>query len=353
VSAAPDVSQLGSCPIRVGAYDRVVKGHGSGGRLSQELLESVFLRGLGNPVLQRQEDAATLAPAPGRLAVTTDAFVVHPAFFPGGDIGSLAVHGTVNDLAVAGAVPRYLIASFILEEGLLLSDLARVVASMRAACERAGVQLVAGDTKVVEKGKGDQLFITTTGVGWVPEGRSLSIASARPGDRLLLSGTLGDHGIAILSVREGLTFETEIRSDSAPLNSLTSMLLELSPEIRCMRDPTRGGLASTLNELAAASAVGVEIDEAALPIRPEVRAACELLGLDPLHVANEGKLVAVVPAERAEATLAAARAHPQGREAALIGEVVAAHPKRVTMRSVVGGTRLVSMLAGEQLPRIC
>ena len=279
--------------------------------------------------------------------------MVRPIFFPGGDIGKLAVHGTVNDLAVGGAVPLFLSAAFILEEGLAIADLTRIVASMREACSVAGVSLVTGDTKVVDRGKGDQIYITTSGIGLVPDGRSLSISAARPGDRILVSGTIGDHGIAIMSVREGIEFETVLESDSAPLTDLTRVMLEACPQIRCMRDPTRGGLSSALNELAAASRVGVELNEAAIPLRREVRGACEMLGLDPLYVANEGKLIAVVPPGDAERLLAVMRDHPLGRNAAIIGEVVEDHPGMVTMHSVVGGERVVTMLAGEQLPRIC
>jgi hydrogenase expression/formation protein HypE len=315
--------------------------------------------GFGNDVLAALEDQATLSLDSGsgvagpRLAFTTDAFVVRPLFFPGGDIGRLAVHGTVNDLAVGGARPLFLSAAFILEEGLPLADLQRIVASMRAACTEAGVALVNGDTKVVDRGKGDGVYIATSGIGLVPEGRSLSIHHARPGDRVLVSGTLGDHGIAIMSVREGLEFETVLESDTAPLTGLVEALLKACPRTRCMRDPTRGGLSSVLNELALASRVGVELEEAAIPLRPEVRGACEMLGLDPLYVANEGKLVAVVPPEDADRALEALRNHPLGRAAALVGTVSAEHPGMVTMCSLVGGERVVSMLAGEQLPRIC
>ncbi len=350
------VEGFGTCPVPQSRYDRVLLGHGSGGQLSNDLIRHLFLPALGNEVLAALEDQATLTleEAKGvRLAFTTDSFVVRPLFFPGGDIGRLAVHGTVNDLAVGGATPLYLSAAFILEEGLPLVDLRRIAASMRAACQEAGVTLVTGDTKVVDRGKGDQVFITTSGIGVVPAGRSLSIRNARPGDCILLSGTLGDHGMAIMSVREGLEFETVLQSDSAPLTSLAHEMLRVGPAIRCMRDPTRGGLASTLNELADASRVGVTVNEAALPLRPEVKAACEMLGLDPLYVANEGKLIAVVPQESADAVLAAMRSHPLGRAAALIGTVVADHPGMVVMRSVVGGERIVTMLAGEQLPRIC
>jgi hydrogenase expression/formation protein HypE len=351
-----EAAALGTCPVPVSQYDHILLGHGSGGQLSADLLRRLFLPAFDNEVLAALEDQAVVgldgATGP-RLAFTTDSFVVRPIFFPGGDIGRLAVHGTVNDLAVGGARPLFLSAAFILEEGLALADLKRVVASMRAACDEAGVALVTGDTKVVDRGKGDQVFITTSGIGVVPEGRALSIRAARPGDRILVSGTLGDHGVAILSVREGLEFETVLESDSAPLADLTRVMLEACPGIRCMRDPTRGGLSSALNELAAASRVGVELREAAIPLRPEVRGACEMLGLDPLYVANEGKLIAVAPPAEADRLLEAMRRHPLGRNAALIGEVVAEHPGMVVMRSLVGGERVVTMLAGEQLPRIC
>lgn len=349
----------GACPVPFSQYDRIVLGHGSGGRLSADLLRHVFLPAFANPVLGELEDQATLnLGAAGdqtlpRLALTTDAFVVRPIFFPGGDIGSLAIHGTVNDLAVGGARPLYISAAFILEEGLPLADLHRITESMKQACDESGVTLVAGDTKVVDRGKADQVFITTTGVGIVPAGRRLSIHAARPGDCIILSGTIGDHGIAILSVREGLEFETVLESDSASLADLAEIVLAASPNVHCMRDPTRGGLASALNELAEASRVGVQINESAIPLRPEVRAACELLGLDPLHVANEGKLIAVVPAAEADAVVAALRAHSLGLNAVMIGTVVSEHAGLVTMRSLVGGERVVSMLAGEQLPRIC
>jgi hydrogenase expression/formation protein HypE len=349
---------FGACPLPRSQYLHIVLGHGGGGRLTADLIEKVFVPAFGSDVLARLEDQATVqlgrdnhAKAP-RLAFTTDAFVVKPLFFPGGDIGRLAVCGTVNDLAVGGAEPLYLSAAFILEEGFALTDLARIVQSMRAACDEAGVSLVTGDTKVVDKGKGDQIFITTSGIGVVPEGRELSIRSARPGDCIVISGTIGDHGVAIMSLREGIAFETELESDCAPLIGLTRTMLAASPTIRAMRDPTRGGVASVLNELATASGVGVRIDEASIPVRPEVRAACEMLGLDPLYVANEGKLIGVVPAEHARTLVDAMRAHPLGRDAAVIGEVVAEHPGMVTVRSAIG-ERFVMMAAGEQLPRIC
>ncbi|WP_197447030.1 hydrogenase expression/formation protein HypE [Tautonia plasticadhaerens] len=339
--------------------DRVLLGHGGGGRATADLIGRLFVPAFGNEVLAALEDQATVrlpggdgVPAP-RIAISTDAFVVRPLFFPGGDIGRLAVHGTINDLVVGGAEPLYLAAAFILEEGLALDDLGRIVASMRDSCAEAGVILVAGDTKVVDRGKGDGVYITTTGVGLAPEGRSLSIRDARPGDRILVSGTIGDHGIAIMSVREGIEFETALESDTAPLGGLVRAMLGACPGIRAMRDPTRGGVSAALNELAAASRVGVTLLEGSIPVRPEVRGACEMLGLDPLDVANEGKLLAVSPPEDADALLAAMRSHPLGRDAAIIGRVVAEHPGMVTLRSVVGGERIVSMLSGEQLPRIC
>jgi hydrogenase expression/formation protein HypE len=358
-TAAVDFAQF-SCPLPKVDYEHVLLGHGSGGTLSADLIQRVFMAGYGSspPALEDQA-TLTLGKSSGngrstpRIALTTDSFVVRPTFFPGGDIGRLSVHGTVNDLAVGGATPLYLSAAFILEEGLPMNDLRRVVASMREACAEAGVAIVTGDTKVVDRGKGDQIFITTTGVGIVPEGRSLSVRNARPGDKVLISGTIGDHGIAILSVREGIEFETVLESDSASLHDLTRVMLEECPSIRWMRDPTRGGLSSSLNELADASRVGVKLDEAAIPVRPEVHAACAMLGLDPLYVANEGKLVAVVPPRDAETLLDVMRGHPLGRQAAVIGEVVDEHPGMVILRSFIGGERVVAMLAGEQLPRIC
>jgi hydrogenase expression/formation protein HypE len=342
-----------SCPVPKSAYDRIVMAHGGGGRLSADLLRSVFLPAFGNDVLSRLEDQATLPWQGGRLAFTTDSFVVRPLFFPGGDIGKLAVNGTVNDLAVGGATPLFLSAAFILEEGLPLADLERVVQSMKEACLAAGVQLVTGDTKVVDQGKGDKVFITTAGIGVVPDGVSLSIASARPGERIVLSGTIGDHGMAILSKREGIEFESSIESDTAPLGGLVRAMLAACPGIRAMRDPTRGGLAATLHELAQASGVGVGIDEERIPVRAPVKGACELLGLDPLYVANEGKLVAVVGAGDAERLVEAMRAHPLGHDAVVIGEVLGDDPGLVRLRSRVGGERIVSQLAGEPLPRIC
>ena len=347
-----------TCPAPNAQYERVLLGHGSGGRMTADLIRHTFLPMFSNGILSALEDQATLEVegdegGSQRLAFTTDAFVVRPIFFPGGDIGRLAVHGTVNDLAVGGAQPLFLAAAFILEEGLPLATLKQVVRSMRAACDEAGVSLVTADTKVVDRGKGDQIFITTTGIGLAPRGCRLSIHAAQPGDRILVSGTIGDHGIAIMSVREGIEFETVLESDTAPLTSLTRALLDGCPEIRAMRDPTRGGLSSALHELAEASHVGVKLTEADIPLRREVRAACEMLGLDPLYVASEGKLVAVVPPTHAERALSIMQSHPLGRSAAIIGEVVADHPGMVTIRSPLGQERILTMLAGEQLPRIC
>lgn len=332
---------------------RVDMSHGGGGRAMVQLITDLFAKSLGNEYLAQGNDGTSLPPGLGRLVVSTDSHVVSPLFFPGGDIGGLAVHGTVNDVAVMGAAPLWLTAGFILEEGFPLADLARIVKSMARAAKAAGVQLVAGDTKVVEQGKGDGVFITTTGFGFLPEGVHLSGDLARPGDAVLLSGTLGDHGMAIMSQRENLGFDAPIVSDSAALNGLTAAMLASGAAIRVMRDPTRGGLAATLNEIAHQSGVGIHLIEAAIPLRAEVEAACELLGLDPLNIANEGKLVAVCAAEDAGKLLAAMRAHPLGQRAAVIGEVVADANAFVQMQTRFGGRRMVDWLSGEQLPRIC
>ncbi|MGA2202312.1 MAG: hydrogenase expression/formation protein HypE [Terriglobales bacterium] len=346
-----------SCPAPLTAKDTILLGHGSGGKLSAELIRDIFLPAFQNPVLARLDDQAIVNVNGQRLAITTDSFVVKPLFFPGGDIGSLAVHGTVNDLAMGGATPLFLSAAFIIEEGFSMDDLRRVVSSLRQAAAEAGVQVVTGDTKVVEKGKGDGLFINTTGIGIVPEGIELSADRARPGDKVLLSGPIGDHGIAILAQREGLEFETKIQSDSAALHTLVAAMLGVTSnvtlDIRCMRDPTRGGVSSTLNEIAERSQVGIELEERSLPIHEEVRGACELLGLDPLYVANEGKLIAIVAPEGADAVLQAMKRHPLGAEAVVIGTVKKENPGLVTMRTPLGTTRIVDMLAGDQLPRIC
>ena len=346
-----------SCPTPLPAKDTILLGHGSGGKLSAELIRDIFLPAFHNPTLARLDDQAIVDVNGSRLAITTDSFVVKPLFFPGGDIGSLAVHGTVNDLAMGGATPLFLSAAFIIEEGFSMDELRRVVDSLRRAAADAGVQVVTGDTKVVEKGKGDGLFINTTGIGLVPKAVDLSADRARPGDKVLLSGSIGDHGIAILAQREGLEFETQIESDSAPLHTLVSEMLaaacNATPDIRCMRDPTRGGVSSTLNEIAERSQVGIELEESSLLIHEQVRGACELLGLDPLYVANEGKLIAIVAPEAADAILHAMRRHPLGLESRIVGTVKKANPGMVTMRTQFGTTRIVDMLAGDQLPRIC
>lgn len=342
-----------TCSLPVPGSNRILLGHGSGGKLSAELLGKVFLPALGNPVLDRLEDQAIVSIRESRLALTTDSFVVKPMFFRGGNIGSLAVHGTINDLVMGGAVPLWLTAAFILEEGLPIETLQRVVDSMRDAAADAAVQIIAGDTKVVEKGSADGMFINTTGIGLVRDGIVLSASQARPGDCVMVSGTIGDHGIAILAEREGLQFETEIHSDSAALHTLVAELLQATLEVRCLRDPTRGGLSSTLNEIASASQVGIELDETAIPVQEEVRGACEMLGLDPMYVANEGKLVAIVAPGAAEKALEALRSHPLGKDARIIGRVITEHPQMVVMRTPFGTTRIVDMLAGDQLPRIC
>jgi hydrogenase expression/formation protein HypE len=349
---APDPLN-GSCPVPIAEHGRIVLGHGSGGKLSGELLQDIFLPAFDNEHLARLGDQAMLDVNRTRLAFTTDSFVVTPIFFPGGDIGQLAINGTINDLAMGGARPLYIAAAFILEEGLEIDELRRVVESMRAAAAAAGVQVVTGDTKVVERGKGDKLFITTTGLGIVDKPVAISADRARPGDKVILSGTIGDHGMAIMSRRENLEFEGTIESDSAALNGLVSTMIAASPDIHCLRDPTRGGVATTLNELAVASAVGIEIDEKEIPVREAVRGACEIMGLDPLYVANEGKLVAIVAPDAADSILSAMRSHPLGKDAAIVGEVLAEHPRMVVLKTTIGGRRIVDVLFGEQLPRIC
>ncbi len=341
------------CPAPIPAGDKILLGHGSGGKLSAQLVERMFLPAFGNPTLDQLNDQATFAIDGVRLAMTTDSFVVKPLFFPGGDIGSLAVHGTVNDLAMGGAQPLYMSVAFILEEGLAMESLQRIVESMHRAANGAGVQIVTGDTKVVEQGKGDGLFINTTGIGVVPNGLLLGSEMAKPGDKIILSGSLGDHGIAILAQREGLEFETTIESDSAPLHKLVDAMLGTGAAIRCMRDPTRGGLSSSLNEIATRSQVGMVIEEEQIPVREEVRGACEMLGLDPLYVANEGKMIAIVEADAAERVVEAMRGDVYGRESRVIGTVVEKHLGTVVMKTSFGTTRIVDMLAGDQLPRIC
>lgn len=327
--------------------------HGSGGRASHELVTQVFLPEFKNALLESLEDSAVFEIGGTRLAFSTDSYTVDPIFFPGGDIGSLAVHGTVNDVSMRGAKPLYLSVGYIIEEGFPMNDLERIIRSMKEAAEAAGVQIIAGDTKVVNRGCADKIFINTAGIGVVKKDVDISGKNAKVGDAVLVSGTMGDHGVTILSMREGLTFEAPIQSDSAPLNGLAEAMMAASQGIRVMRDPTRGGLATTLNEIALQSKVGIELVEDRIPLREGVEGACELLGLDPLYLANEGKLIAVVAPEDSEKVLACMKANPYGRDAAVIGRIVADNPGRVFMKTVIGGTRILDMLAGEQLPRIC
>jgi hydrogenase expression/formation protein HypE len=341
------------CPRPMSEYPRVVMAHGGGGRMTQELLEQVFLRAFDNAALNEREDAALLSPRRGRLAFSTDAYVVQPLFFPGGCIGDLAIHGTVNDLAMRGATPLAISAAFILEEGLDIETLKSIVDAMATAAKQVGVSVVAGDTKVVEKGHGDGCYIATSGIGEVREGIDLSIRHASPGDAIVINGTLGDHGMAILSHREGMRFTSPIVSDTTPLHELVGMMLDACPDIRCMRDPTRGGAAAVLHEIAAFARVGMELDESSLPVQSAVQSACELFGLDPLSVANEGKLIAIVPESSVDRVLEAMRSHPLGRQSARIGRVIDDAFGRVVMRTALGTTRMIPMPIGEQLPRIC
>jgi hydrogenase expression/formation protein HypE len=371
-----------TCPRPLQHYPTIVMGHGAGGKMMADLIEHLFAPAFDNEWLSQMGDSTALELPAGKTAFTTDSFVVSPLFFPGGNIGELAVYGTVNDLAMRGAKPLVLSAGFILEEGLPMETLGNIVTAMAAACKKAGVKIATGDTKVVQKGHGDGIYINTSGLGVIPADVDIGPANARPGDLVLVSGTMGDHGIAIMSVREGLTFETEIQSDTAPLNGLVEAMLanamdghgspshkskkqgghapfgDLSagpplPTIHCLRDATRGGLAAVLNELADSSKVGIEFDERKVPIRPEVNAACEMLGLDPLYIANEGKLVAILPEEMAEKVLSVMHAHEYGEDAAIIGRVVSEHSGLVTAKTAIGGMRVVDVPAGELLPRIC
>jgi hydrogenase expression/formation protein HypE len=349
-----DIALGPACPVPLQRYPEVLMAHGGGGKLTQQLIEELYLPAFENAILARLHDGAVLdAPGGARLAFTTDSYVVHPIFFPGGDIGSLAVHGTVNDLAMCGARPIALSAAFIIEEGFSMETLARLVRSMQDAAKEAGVAIVTGDTKVVDRGKGDGIYITTSGIGLVANGIAIDPAKARPGDNILINGSIAQHGIAIMSVREGLGFETAIASDSAPLNGLVAEMLAASKEVHVLRDPTRGGVASALNEIAGAAKLGIRIDQRAIPIDDAVKGACEILGFDPLYVANEGKLLAFVGPADAHKVLAAMKRHPLGTGSAVIGEVVAEHPGVVVMDTAIGGTRVVDMMSGEQLPRIC
>ena len=343
-----------SCPSPISDHETITLAHGGGGRLTQTLIERLILPEFDNPILNNLHDGALLDVGGQRIAFSTDSFVVHPLFFPGGDIGCMAVHGTVNDLAMCGARPIGLSAGLILEEGLPMDDLRRIIRSMKEAAALAEVSIVTGDTKVVDRGTGDGVFINTAGIGVVPPGVEISPERARVGDIVLVSGTIADHGVAILSVREGLKFETPLESDTASLWSLVRVILEAAKEdVHVLRDPTRGGVASSLNEIAAQAKLGIRLDERSIPLKEEVRGACEMLGLDPLYVANEGKCLVIAARERADEILGLMRDHPQGKDAAIIGELVSKHPGRVTIRSGIGGTRIVDMLSGEQLPRIC
>ncbi|HYA34464.1 MAG TPA: hydrogenase expression/formation protein HypE [Candidatus Binataceae bacterium] len=341
------------CPIPIAEREEILLGHGSGGKLTARLIEQIIVPAFRNPALEALDDQAIVSLGGARLAFTTDSYVITPIFFPGGDIGELAVNGTVNDLAMGGAIPQVLSLAFILEEGLPVSDLQRIVDSARRAAEGAGVRVVTGDTKVVGKGSGDKVFINTSGIGVVPAGIDLSSCNVRPGDAILLSGSIGDHGIAIMSTREGLEFEGDLCSDTAALHDLASAMLAASPRIHAMRDPTRGGLAATLVEIASRQRLGMEVSERAIPVRDTVRGACEILGLDPMLVANEGKLVAFVPDNASEAVLEAMRRHPLGRDAARIGIVTEAHPGFVLVKTPIGGDRVLDLPLGESLPRIC
>jgi hydrogenase expression/formation protein HypE len=342
-----------SCPLPITNYKQIVLAHGSGGKLSRQLIDKIVLPQFHNELLEPLHDGAIFSLGDERLSFTTDSFVVNPIFFPGGDIGSLSIHGTINDLAMCGARPLYLSASFILEEGLAMEDFWRVVQSMRRAADAAGVKLVTGDTKVVDRGKADQIFINTSGIGIVPERVNIHPRRARSGDKIIISGSIAVHGIAIMSVREGLEFETEIASDTAPLHELVDSLIAANIDLHVLRDPTRGGVTSALSEIAQTANVGMLLDEASIPIAEDVKGACEILGLDPLYVANEGKLLAIVRNDDVDAALTALRSHPLGEDAAMIGEVIDEHPGFVMMKTRVGGTRVVDMLSGEQLPRIC
>lgn len=343
-----------TCPLPFDEYPTITLAHGGGGRFSKMLVEQLFYPAFANPTLGTFHDGALLNVRAGRIAMSTDSYVINPIFFPGGNIGSLAVHGTVNDLAMCGAMPFSLSVGFILEEGFAMADLWRIASAMRDAAREVGVPIVTGDTKVVDRGKADGVFINTTGVGVVPDGIDITPTRAEPGDVIIVSGEIATHGIAIMSVREGLEFDTTLESDSAALDGIAFELIDaLGRDVHVLRDPTRGGVASAVNEIAQSAQVGIRLDESAVPVLEDVRGACEILGLDPLYVANEGKMLAFVARNRAEEALALLRKHPLGRQAAIIGEVVDEHPARVFMKSRIGGLRVVEMLSGEQLPRIC
>lgn len=333
--------------------DKILLGHGSGGKLSHELVNEIFVPAFSNQALNQLDDRAEVEVSGVRLAYSTDSFVVNPPFFEGGDIGKLAVCGTVNDLAMGGAVPLYLSAGFIIEEGFSMDLLRKIVDSMKKTADECGVKIVTGDTKVVEKGSADQIFINTSGIGLVPEGVNISGSFAKPGDKVIINGYVGDHGMAVMAERQGFSFREKIASDCAPLNGLVKKMLGVTKNIHVLRDPTRGGVATTLNEIAGQSNTGIILDEESIPVRESVEAACDILGLDPLYVANEGKLLAIVPAEEADKILAAMKDHPYGADSAIIGEVTAENPGKVVVNTGLGGSRIMDMLVGQQLPRIC
>jgi hydrogenase expression/formation protein HypE len=341
------------CPVPLTHNEQIVMGHGSGGKMGADLISKMFLPAFDNAALRAGDDGAVLNVGSGRLVMSTDSHVVTPLFFPGGDIGHLSICGTVNDVAMMGATPLYLSVGFILEEGLHMDTLRRVISSMQAAAQEAGVQIVCGDTKVVQRGKADGIYINTTGIGMARPGMEINGSNAKPGDVVILSGPIGDHGIAVLGARGEMGFETDVRSDSAPLNHLISAMLDVSPKIHVLRDPTRGGLATTLNEIASQSNIGIILDETRIPVRPSVASVCEMLGFDPLYIANEGKLIAIVDKDDAQKVLLTMRRTKYGEESVIIGEIVSNHPKRVLMKTALGSTRVVDILMGEILPRIC
>jgi hydrogenase expression/formation protein HypE len=341
-----------SCPVPITNYDQVTLAHGGGGSLSNQLIEKMFLAELSNPLLNEGHDGA-IFDLPGKLAFSTDSFVVDPIFFPGGDIGDLAVNGTVNDVVCCGAIPKYLSLGLIIEEGFSMEELWEVIQSVGRAVRKAGVQIVTGDTKVVEKGKGDKIFINTSGIGWIPEERDISPKRCQPGDVILINGNIAEHGVAIMSSREGLEFETSIRSDTMALNGLIEEVFKVTREVHVLRDPTRGGVSSALNEIAKTAGVGIEINETAIPLAEEVKGACEILGLDPLYIANEGKILVILPEKEAATALNAMQKYPGSENSAIIGRVTSDMPGILRMKTSVGSTRIVDMITGEQLPRIC
>ncbi|MBL7961755.1 hydrogenase expression/formation protein HypE [bacterium] len=348
-----DISSGLACPIPISEYEKILLAHGGGGTLSHQLIQKMFFSQFDSPLLHAEHDGAIFEAGGNRFAFSTDSYVVQPIFFPGGDIGDLAINGTVNDLSMCGAKPLYISSGFILEEGFPMEDLWRIVLSMKRAAGKAGVQIVTGDTKVVDKGKGDKIFINTSGIGIIENGRNISPVNARIGDTILLNGRIADHGIAIMSAREGLTFDTTVESDTAALNGLVESMYGVTKNIHVLRDPTRGGIASALNEIAMTANIGIHIEEDKIPMTEEVKGACEILGLDPLYIANEGKLLAFIAPEDVEKVLNAMRAHPLGKDTQIIGKVVSEHPKNVVMKTSIGSLRIVDMLSGEQLPRIC